>query len=429
MSDRRRMYIWFILITILSPAVTAQWYSTADLPDARWCPACCAHNGYVYTTGGEQGAAAHNNVWYSEILADGSLADPWLSTSSLPGGRMYHGCFIYNNYLFVLGGWGSGSYRTDVWSTEIQPDGSVDSWASTTDLPSPRSGFNMTLCNGYVYVIGGYNGSSDLTEVVFAEINDNGTIGAWESTTSMPAVRRACRCFSYDDYLYITGGHSSTLTYYNTIWFAQAQPDGTIGSWTSTTSLPAVSALHGCCVENGNVYITGGQCLTSYYSTASTADIQLSGPLDPWTSFPNLPETRSGHGYCSYDGYLYMIGGTNWSGNLESVRYAHISSVGISSPEYPILSEVQVPQISPNPFYGSTKINYSLSQPAHVIIRIYDCSGRMVRDLTDGELGDGEHSVFWHCRDDNGNVVPPGVYYYSVSIDSSVFTGCMVNLE
>jgi hypothetical protein len=124
-----------------------------------------------------------------------------------------------------------------------------------------------------------------------------------------------------------------------------------------------------------------------------------------------------------------MIGGTNWSGNLESVRYAHISSVGISSPEYPILSEVQVPQISPNPFYGSTKINYSLSQPAHVIIRIYDCSGRMVRDLTDGELGDGEHSVFWHCRDDNGNVVPPGVYYYSVSIDSSVFTGCMVNLE
>jgi len=430
MYDRRRMYIWFILIAILSPAVTAQWYSTADLPSARWCPACCAHNGYVYTTGGEQGSTAHNNVWYSEILEDGSLANPWLSTSSLPGGRMYHGCFIYNNYIFVLGGWGSGSYRTDVWSAEIQPDGSVGSWASTVELPSPRSGFNMTVCNGNVYVIGGYNGSGDLTEVVFAEINDNGTIGAWGSTTSMPAVRRACRCFSYNDYLYITGGHSGMpITYYNNVWYAQSNPDGTINSWISTTPLPAVSALHGCCMEDGNVYITGGQCLTSYYSTANTASIQLSGGLDPWVSFPNLPEQRSGHGYCSYDSYLYIIGGTNWSGNLKSVRYAHISSVEISSPEYPIPSGVQVPQISPNPFYGSTEINYSLSESAHVIIRIYDCSGRMIRNLTDGELGDGEHSVFWHCRDDNGNNVPPGVYYYSVNIDSSVFTGCMVNLE
>ena len=429
MSNHRKFQIWFILITLLSPAVAAQWQSTADLPDARWCPACCAHNGYVYTIGGEEMGAAHNNVWYSEILEDGSLTNPWLLTTTLPGGRMYHGCFVHNNYIFILGGWGSGSYRNDVWSAEIQADGSVGSWTSTTDLPSPRSGFNMAVCNGYLYVIGGYNGSSDLTEVVYAQINDDGTIGTWESTTNMPAVRRACRCFAYNDYLYITGGHSSSLTYYADIWFSETNPDGTINTWTSTTSLPAVSALHGCCVEEGSVYITGGQCLTSYYNKAWVTGIQISGHLDPWTSFPDIPENRSGHGYCSYNSYLYLIGGTNWSGNLESVRYAHISSVGVSPRECQILPGVQVFQISPNPFHGSTKIDYSLSESAHVTIRIFDCSGRMIRNLTDKEVNVGEHSVFWHCRDDNGNDVPPGVYYYSLSIDSNVFTGSMVYLK
>lgn len=429
MSDRRRKYLWFILIAVLSPAVTAQWYSTADLPDVRWCPACCANSGYVYTIGGEKMGIGRNNVWYSEILEDGSLTNPWLSTTGLPGGRMYHGCFVHNNYIFVLGGLGSGSYRNDVWSAEIQADGSIGSWISTTDLPSPRSGFNMAVCNGYIYVIGGYNGSTDLTEVVYAKINDDGTIETWESTTSMPAARRCCRCFAYNDYLYITGGHSSSLTYYANIWFAQSNPDGTINSWTSTTPLPAVSGLHGCCVEDGDVYITGGQCLTSYYNSASTAGIQSSGPLDPWISFPSIPEVRSGHGYCSYDGYLYIIGGTNWSGNLQSVRYAHTTSVGIASGEYQTSSTTQVHQISPNPFHGSTEINYSLSEPAHVIIRVYDCSGRMIRNLTDGEMDAGEHSVFWNCTDESRDDVPSGVYYYSLNIDSSVFTGCMVKLE
>ena len=411
------------LAVVLAGTSAAQWQSTADLPYARWCTACCAHNGYVYTIGGEQSNIAHNNVWYSEILGDGSLSDPWLSTTTLPGPRMYHGCFVYNNYLFVLGGWGSGSYRADVWSAEIQADGSIGSWTSTTELPSPRCGYSLAVSNGYVYV---FNGSG----VIYAQINDNGTVGNWESTTSIPAARDGSRCFSNNDYVYITGGHSGMpITYYSNIWYAQTQPNGTIDSWTSTTPLPVVSAYHGCCIEDGNVYITGGQCLTSYYNTASTAGIQMSGPLDPWASFPIIPEARSGHGYCSYDGYLYIIGGTNWSGNLKSVRYAHISSVGIASGEYQTSEGTQVPQISPNPFYDSAQITYSLSQPAHVIIRIYDCSGRMIRNLTDGEMNVGEHSAFWYCRDDNCNEVPPGVYYYSLSIDSSVFTGRLVNLK
>lgn len=418
-----------VLIFLLAGTSAAQWQSATDLPYARWCTACCAHNGYVYAIGGEQGGYAHNNVWYSEILEEGALSDTWLSATNLPGARMYHGCFIYNNYLFVLGGYGSGSYRTNVWSAEIQTDGSLASWTSTTDLPSPRSGFNMAVCNGYLYVIGGYTGSGDLTEVIFAQINDNGTIGTWESTTNIPAVRRACRCFAHNDYLYVTGGHSSTLTYYNTVWMTQSQPDGTIGSWTSTTPLPAVSALHGCCVEDGNVYITGGQNISTFYTTAWVTDVQTSGPLDPWTPFPDIPETRSGHGYCSYDSYLYIIGGTNWSGNLKSVRYAHISSVGVSSPECRTLPDIQVPRISPNPCRDSAEIKYSLSEPAHVFISIYDCSGRIISNLTDEEMGVGEHSVFWHSRNGSGNDVPPGVYYYSLSINSRVFTGRIVNLK
>jgi serine protease AprX len=66
----------------------------------------------------------------------------------------------------------------------------------------------------------------------------------------------------------------------------------------------------------------------------------------------------------------------------------------------------------PNPFFSSTQINYELAAAADVSIRIYDATGRQVRDLVneDGQPPD-RYEVSWNGRNDDGALVPAGVYF------------------
>ncbi len=75
-----------------------------------------------------------------------------------------------------------------------------------------------------------------------------------------------------------------------------------------------------------------------------------------------------------------------------------------------------------NPFspsrHGRTRIRYSLSGEARVSIYIYDFAGRLVRRLVDGEMrGRGEHGENWDGRDDGGEYVASGVYFYRIETD------------
>jgi len=77
----------------------------------------------------------------------------------------------------------------------------------------------------------------------------------------------------------------------------------------------------------------------------------------------------------------------------------------------------------PNPFspalHDVTRIQYSLSKPAQVTIRVYDFASALVRTLVDGELRSGaeNHGENWDGRDDQGHVVANGVYFYRVETD------------
>jgi len=70
-------------------------------------------------------------------------------------------------------------------------------------------------------------------------------------------------------------------------------------------------------------------------------------------------------------------------------------------------------QNSPNPFNPRTTISYFLPEASQVRLVIYDVSGQLVRTLYRGESEiAGEHSVVWTGRNDRGNAVPSGVYFY-----------------
>ncbi|MCC7262776.1 MAG: T9SS type A sorting domain-containing protein [Candidatus Latescibacteria bacterium] len=80
---------------------------------------------------------------------------------------------------------------------------------------------------------------------------------------------------------------------------------------------------------------------------------------------------------------------------------------------------------APNPFAPSqdekARIVYSLSKDAQVTIEIYDFASRKVRTLIAGERragGQNHASDTWDGRDDEGDPVANGVYFYRVELDS-----------
>ncbi|HET9952659.1 MAG TPA: FlgD immunoglobulin-like domain containing protein, partial [Candidatus Eisenbacteria bacterium] len=69
----------------------------------------------------------------------------------------------------------------------------------------------------------------------------------------------------------------------------------------------------------------------------------------------------------------------------------------------------------PNPANPSAKFLYAIPKTlgagADVSLRIYDVSGRMVRNLVKGYQAAGPHTAIWDGKDDNGRGVSSGKYY------------------
>jgi len=72
----------------------------------------------------------------------------------------------------------------------------------------------------------------------------------------------------------------------------------------------------------------------------------------------------------------------------------------------------------PNPFNLATRIPYVLAEEGHVLIKIYDVSGRTVRTLDLGRRTAGvytaERAAYWDGRDGSGQEVASGVYIYAI---------------
>ena len=68
----------------------------------------------------------------------------------------------------------------------------------------------------------------------------------------------------------------------------------------------------------------------------------------------------------------------------------------------------------PNPFSANTRISFRLAESERVRVRIFNPSGRLVKTLVNGVLGEGDHYLSWDGTDDYGVPVSSGIYLYSL---------------
>jgi hypothetical protein len=86
--------------------------------------------------------------------------------------------------------------------------------------------------------------------------------------------------------------------------------------------------------------------------------------------------------------------------------------VGIEDQQPNIISEYRLHQNFPNPFNPSTTISFFIPGSENVTVDIFNNLGQKVRTLVNGRYAAGDHQFEWDARNDLGQLVPAGVYYY-----------------
>ncbi|NCC74707.1 MAG: T9SS type A sorting domain-containing protein, partial [Sphingobacteriia bacterium] len=77
----------------------------------------------------------------------------------------------------------------------------------------------------------------------------------------------------------------------------------------------------------------------------------------------------------------------------------------------------------PNPFSNETQIKFDLPDASMVKAEIFDISGRKINTLINRSLIPGSHTVNWNSRDNQGRVLPSGIYFLyfeAVSANESI---------
>ena len=80
-------------------------------------------------------------------------------------------------------------------------------------------------------------------------------------------------------------------------------------------------------------------------------------------------------------------------------------------------TKFQLEQNYPNPFSTSTDIPYQIRKQSDVKVTIYDILGRVVRKFNVGEQSVGLYNVLWDGRNNFGQKVASGVYFYKLSTE------------
>ena len=83
----------------------------------------------------------------------------------------------------------------------------------------------------------------------------------------------------------------------------------------------------------------------------------------------------------------------------------------------------------PNPFNPETTIEFSLPVDEHVKIGVYNTAGQLIASLADEALSAGAYKTTWDARDQSGELVSSGVYFYRMQAGDFMATHSMTLLK
>jgi Spy/CpxP family protein refolding chaperone len=104
-------------------------------------------------------------------------------------------------------------------------------------------------------------------------------------------------------------------------------------------------------------------------------------------------------------------------------------SENVSSGTSPAVPKIIIAQSYPNPFNPETEISFTLPENSYVSLTIYNIQGQKVKRLVNEYQPAGTRRVVWNGRDEKGEGVASGIYFYRIEAGPNTVTNRMVLLK
>jgi hypothetical protein len=244
----------------------------------RWLLA----GGIIEVSGGHTGVTDTTLIVHFD--AAGQLAD--ISPGpKLPSAVMHLTCDTNNGWVYAMGGRGGNSKSTTMSArAPIAADGTLGAFENQTPLAPDRSHHAAFIRKSRLYLVGGLTGDPvgnqavAHDDAVFAEIDDQGRLGAWTPAGKLPVGLAVSSATLYEDAVYTFGGlENDDVVFSDAIRRATFTDDGTLTPFeTLKTHLPDPRGhVHDAPVWKSFLFSVGGQDDSG--SSLGTVDIAKFG--------------------------------------------------------------------------------------------------------------------------------------------------------
>lgn len=289
----------------------------------------------LFVLGGRISNVATNQIWTS-IGGSNPLGQTWVQLANPSwSARETFGCVTHDSNIYVIGGWTGSTSLSDVWRGTFNSGTTTITWVSLTSLPQPvmQHSASVRVVDGtrYIYVLGG-GASTSVFESYAWYLTDDA--GSWVdvSTSTAWAPRRAHRSVVVDDRLVLIGGatlHPGTTIRVNEVWYSTS---ATLGSW-FVEAPNAKAGRYGSDMvrlQSSNAVLlmggfNGGSTMNDIWQSVDEGRTwALVVEHAEWSPrMEHIAEQRS-------QGHPVIFGGVNATGFLNDVWISHTSPIGES---------------------------------------------------------------------------------------------------
>ena len=340
----------------------ADWNATANLPQSLKGHQMVTWRNYVYLVGGHNGSGNVSKVYRATQQDDGISG--WTELNALPVSLSDMAVVATQTHLIVMGGHNASGIVDKIHVAKFNDDGSIGTWQESEQmLPEPRWGLRAAIALDDIYIIGGATDDTlnIATNTVYrASLNTLGLIDTIVAVGSLPAARNGHALAVYDSKLIVTGGYDASQTAQATVYSAEVNLDGTLGSWQSKQALTEATYNHSMLCANGVLAILGGHdgnipSNKFYYTTLDDTDFS-------WTLSDVMLSERYAQGAAfAFGNKFFFAGGAATSGVVNSL----VSYMAVTTSDEPVMKSAFIGI----PYYiGTPKtlqdLSYTLTNPS-----------------------------------------------------------------
>lgn len=306
-----------IIVALAAVVMSAGWNAYGQAP-GRWIVnkfaplpvlaeeyTAASANSRLYLIGGNRGGSPQ---WPRTVLEYDLAADRWTTKKPVPFSGDHMAAAAFGGKIYVFGGQAEGGVKQPL-NTAWEYDPATDAWRSLAPMPTGRTAAAAVESGGRIYVVGG-NVAGGLT-VGVNEVYDPAA-NRWGSRATMPTPRNHPAAGSVAGKIYVIGGRLAApniggFVASNTDVVEEYDPAA--NTWRAMNKMPTGRSGHGWTTFQGRIYVAGGELRDSHMD-AIFRDVEVFDPATgEWYRLPPMPTARHGVNLAATGTRLHAIGG------------------------------------------------------------------------------------------------------------------------